>query len=420
MTAHPVEKRKLKQKAGNWLYGIIFKPGWPRWVLLGLVVLLFLLSALAVTGGTDYREDPSALAPRSAQAYVETNTLDPLLRTMGTWRLWNAERRSSGQEQYNQIQVDIGGLLSERVAGLGTLPLRWIAAAGKAAYCVNNDENDVESWALFLQVGDPVQLLSELLVDQGLRVETVEGTQENGIVRVTGQGDGALYLGLLQPGLIVSSADTLPKFAFASVKRPAFSLASSGLLPGWKSGAAVRGVYNPAYHAAAASLSAYSIVAGWMAPDMRINFISPFRNGVETTMNAEVFTDKVKGGGLWPLVWILLLLVALVCLVVAFAIVLAMIGWGGWLKVMAMRAGIMPAPAPLPVDPSPAFKEDAGMTEVEGEVTDGSGTTTQPTTDEQPAMPPEPAGDAPDSESSQPDAGAEDGENTNSSIKTLP
>lgn len=362
MTAHPEGKRTIKHSAGGWLYSIMFKPGWPRWVLLAVAVVLFLLSALAITGGTDYREDPSALVPRSVQSYVETKDLDHLLRTVGTWRLWDAERRSSGQEQYNQIQVDIAGLLGERVAGLGTPRLlRWLSGAGKAAYCVNKDESGVESWAVFLHVNDPHPLLADLFVDQGLQVEVLEGTRDSGVIKLSGSGEGVLYLGVLKPWLIISSAETLPTFALASLKRPAYSLASSGIVPKWRSGTTLRGVYNPAYHADKSSLSAYSIVTGWMAPEMRVNFISSFRNGVETTMNADVLTDKVKGGGLWPLFWVLLLILAILCLVLILAIVLVMVGWGGWLKAMAMRSGVAPAPAPAEVAASAAFKEDAGL-----------------------------------------------------------
>lgn len=361
MTENAGGKRSFKQILGGWFYGILFKPGWPRWAMLAVVAVLFMLAALGLTGGTDYREDPSALVPRSAQSYVETNNLDHLLRNVGAWRLWDEKRRRPNTEQYNQLHVDIAGLLGERVQGLGTRLISILASTARAAYCVNQDEQGGESWALFMQLEDPNSILNDLAVEQNMNLEVVEGTKDNGVLKLTGSGDGELYFGVVKPWLIISSADILPKFALGSARRPTHSMANSGILPKWKRGNSLRGVYNPAFHADKTNLSAYSIITGWMAPEMRINFTSSFRNGLETTFNAGMLSEKARGGGLWPLFWVLLLLLALICLVLAFVIILVMVGWGGWLKTTAMRAGISPAKEPGAVDPSEAFKEDAGI-----------------------------------------------------------
>lgn len=352
----------MAKKFCGWLYTVLFTPGWQRWVLLAVALAAFLCAGLFLTGGTDYREDPSALVPRSVQAYVETNDLDALLRNAGAWSAWQADRRASPGDQYNRLQVDIAERIGRRVSGLGTRPLRWLVGTGRAAHCVNREEDGGETWALFLQVPDIGEALSEASVEQSMTLETIEGTRENGLFKLTGSGGGELFLCALSPWFIVSSGETLPRFALESVRRPAFSLANSGILPQWTRGASIRGVVNPAYPAGGAALSAYGVVSGWMAAEARVNFVSAFRNGLETTLDTAMLTDKVRGGGLlWPLLRLLLLFAALACLFLAVVAVLVMVGWGGWLKARAARAGIVPLQSPKAIEPSAAFREDAGL-----------------------------------------------------------
>lgn len=385
MTEQSGGKRSWKQRAGGWLYNVASKGGWPRRLLLLAVALIFIVTLLLLSCGTDYREDPSALVPRSIQSYVETTNLDQLLRNVGAWSLWDKNRRHASA-QFNQIQVDIAGLLGERVNGLGTRMLRYLAATERAAYCVNHEEESGESWALFLQIPDPVSALDELSAEQELNVEVVEGARGgNGVFKLTGKGDGALFFAVVKPWFIVSSAEILPKYATDSIKHRIPSLATSGVLPKWARGKMLRGVYNPSYYCDRESLSAYNIVTGWMAPEMRINFTSTLKKGLETNFNAGMLTDKPRGSGLWPLAWILLLLLAVICLALFFAILLVMIGWGGWLKASAMRAGIVPAIHPATTQPSEAFKEDAGMgsrTSDKKEGTDTSSSMSPALTDE--------------------------------------
>lgn len=351
----------MTKRLGARLYRILFASGWPRRALLIFAAAVFVAAAWFLTGGTDYRTDPAALVPRSVQSYIETSDLDALLRSAGAWRLWRTERRSSPGDQYNRLQVDIAERIGRHMEGLGARPLRWLVGAGRAAYADGG-----ESWALILHVPDLTEALSELSVDPGMLLETLEGSREQGIFKLTrakkgesgegGTGGGELVFATLAPWLIISSAETLPRFAVEAVKEPAYSLANSGILPGWNRGASLRGMMTPAD-----SLSPYSAVAEWMAPEMRVNFISSFRNGLSTVFDTAVLTERVRTGGLWSLVKILLFVVALACVCLVFAIILVMFGWGGWLKIRAARMGIAPLPEPEDAPLSDAFREDAGL-----------------------------------------------------------
>lgn len=363
MAAHSGEKRSLKRRAGGWLYNIVFTPGWVRWILLAVLAVVFMLAAYGLTRGVDYRKDPSALVPRSVLSYAETTGLDTVLRYVGSWKIWREDRRATDTDQYNQIQIDIAGLIGEQVPGLGSRPLRWIARTGRAAYCDLVDESGKESWALLLQVENPLELLSELSAEKTLRLEQIaEGTKESGITRLTsGDGAGELYFTVLNPWFIISSSDTLPKFARESVRRPSYSLAGAKLVPEWRYKALIRGLYTPDRFAQTTGGSAYVTVAGWMGKDVRIGFMTSFRNGVETTFTAGELTDKSGGGGAWPLLWLLLLIVAVIAFLGAVGIILVMVGWGGWFKALAIKSGVKPAKGPEPVQPSEAFTEDAGL-----------------------------------------------------------
>lgn len=363
MTAQTGVKNTIKKVVGNRLYAIMFQPGWPRWVLLAASVLVFLLVVCALSGGKDYREDPSALVPRSSQVYVETQDLDALLKNVAAWNLWKPDRRAKGDEQRNQLQVDLAGLIGDQVAGLGTrLPLLWLVGAKQAAYCVNKDDQGVESWALLLRIADTSDIISDIGVEPGMNVELVKGAKDRGVFKLTGTGAGELYFGVLAPWLIVSSQSTLPEFALESSRRPAFSLSRADMLGDWRRGVVVRGLVNPVYRAEQSRASAQDIIGGWLNPDVRVNFTSKIgRRGLETTFDANQLSERARGGGLWPLFTVLLAILGLIALALAVATALVMIGWGGWLKARAVRAGIAPAGGPAAVTPSAAFREDSGV-----------------------------------------------------------
>lgn len=350
------------QTAGEKAFAVMNKPGWPRRILLAVAALVLILAGLSLRGGPGYKNDPSALTPRSVQLYMETGELDSLLKTTATWRLWKADRRAKGDEHRNQLQVDLASIIGSHVAGLGTrLPLQWLVDTKQAAYCVNKDEQGNESWALFLAVGGVPQAMADIGVEPGMNIEQISGTAEQGVFKLTGTGAGELYFGALEPWLIISSQPTLPQFALESSRRPAFSLARAELLPAWRRGVVVRGIVNPVSQADVSATGAYSVLSGWMDPDMRVSFTSKIGSkGLETLLDANQLSERVSKGGLWPLFAILLAILGLIALAVIVLTLLTMIGWGGWLKSAAMRAGVLPARGPVPVVPSAAFVEDSG------------------------------------------------------------
>lgn len=367
MTAQSgVERRSLLQKAGGWFFRVIFKKGWPRRLVLAAAVAIFILAALALTGGVDYREEPSALAPRSADVYMETRDLPALLKNISSWPVWKEERRVGAEEDRNQLQVDIAGLISDQLAGMSTSsPMRWLAAASQAAYCLSSapEPGAKGSWALYINMPNPADALAEIEVERGMTVQPLRTTKEGSVFKLTSAGAGELHFAVIAPWLILSSDKRLPEFALESVRKPAFSLANSGLLPKWKRGTAFRSVYNPAYDGAASKRGLSAIVRSWMAPDTRIVATAKIeKNGLQTTFASAFLSDRVRGGGLWSIFMGVLFLVAIAALLVIFATLLAMVGWGGWLKSRAVRAGIAPAAAPEPVEPTDAFKEDSGLT----------------------------------------------------------
>lgn len=366
MAAQSGGKRNgVRQRVGGWFFRTICRQGWRQWAMLAAAVVVFVLAVLALTGGTDYREDPSALTPRSVDMYMETRDLPALLKNVGAWKVWKEERRTAAGEERNQLQVDIAGLISERVAGMSTSsPMRWLAAATRAAYCLSNApaEEGGESWALFIEMANPSDALAEIGVERGMTVETLRGTKDGGVFKLTGPAAGELYFGVVAPWLIISSQARLPEFAMDSVRKPAFSLANSGLMPGWKRGTTLRGVYSPASQSVAGEPTPAVIIKGWMASDVRVTYLARVgKSGLETTFGAEFLSDRIRGGGLWPLFSVILFIVAIIAIVAAFAVLLAMVGWGGWLKAKAVKAGVMPASGPVSVEPSEAFQEDSGM-----------------------------------------------------------
>ncbi len=380
MTGRPDGKIGIGQRIGGWAYNLIFQAGWPRWVLLAVAAAICLLAIFALSGGTDYKEDPSALVPRSVEVYAETRNLGSLLKKVGGWTLWGKADGPVAEDSWTQLHRDLADIIGDQVDGLGRRqPLMWLSTASKAAYCIapGDDAGKTpakagemapaegakegaggESWALYLEVPNPATAISELGVEKNLTLDK----GEDGLYTLSGRDKGKLYLAVVEPWLVVSSGEKLPKFAQESLKKPAYSLARSELLSSWRRGVGVRGLFNPAYQADAVKGSAYSRVAGWMGPDVRLNFTGRLNDsgGIDMHYNAGRLTDKIGGGGVWPLLVALLTLLALVALAVLAAILCSVLGYAGWLKALAWKAGIRPLNAPARVESSSAFKADVG------------------------------------------------------------
>ena len=376
MTAHPeVKTRSLKQIVGGWFYRIVTQPGWPRWVALAVAAFLFMLSALYLTRSTDYREDPSALMPRSADVYAETRDLSGLLKTVGAWRVWHPDRRGTGQESRTELEKDLAGLISARVGGLPiNPPLRWMSASLGAGWCISRNEDGTESWALYLRLDDPAAALKEIEVEPGMALQKPQGWRDgDGLFSLTGQG-GSVHFGIAGPWLILSGDDKLPKFALEAKRRPSQSLAGTGIVPKWRRSSSVRGLFNPSYASAQSQLFGPSFVTNWLSPDARVTYTALLgrSGGVETYFNTAELSERSIGGGLWPLFLIIMGMVALCSICVIFAILLVMVGWGGWFKAMAVRAGIAPAKTPDRVSSSNAFKQDSGIPNTENQTVSGN------------------------------------------------
>ncbi len=377
MTTQPGGARGFGQRMGAWLYRTVFLAGWRRWAMLVAALILLLVAFLILTSRTDYREDPSALTPRSVDFYAEAREMEALFQNVGDWSLWTRGGDGLVQTRWNKVQQELAIIIGDEVEGLGdSKPIKWLSSASRGAYCiVPADENEDESWALFLNVPQPMTVMAELGVERGLTVE--QG--EDGVYVLTGRGEGVLYFAVVDPWLVISSSGKLPKFAIDSLRTPAVTLAYSGILPKWRRGADIRGVINPHYRASHSDIPAYAVVSGWMAPDIRINFSTRVgkSSGMETYFNYNVLSGEVRGSGLWPLLFLITGVVALAAFIIVIAIVLAMIGWGGWLKFLAARAGIRPAFAPSPVHHSTAFREDSGLVEKHADVVVTPGDTTE-------------------------------------------
>lgn len=370
MTAHPdVKKRSLKQILGGWFYSIVTRPGWPRWATLAVAAFLFMLSALYLTRSTDYREEPSALVPRSADVYAETRDLSGLLKTVGAWRVWHPDRRGSGQEARTELEKDLAGLISAHVGGLPiNPPLRWMSASLGAGWCVSRNETGPESWALYLRLDDPAAALKEVEVEPGMTLEVLAGARTgDGVFSLAGKDGGIVYFGIVGPWLIVSGDEKLPTFALEAKRRPSQSLGGSGIVPKWRRSASVRGVFHPGYAMAQGRSFGPSFVTNWLSPDARVTYTAILgrSGGVETYSNTVELTDRTGAGGWWPLFLIIMGILAIVSLGVIFTILLVMVGWGGWFKALAIKAGIAPAGTPARVEPSRAFKQDSGIIDAE-------------------------------------------------------
>lgn len=357
-------KRAFK-KMGGWLYSLMVRPGWTRLFMLAAAIILFLVLFFLAWPSVDYRRDPSALAPRSAFLYAETRDLANLFAESGTWPLWTRERRLPTGEPWTQLQVDFAGMVGRRVEGLGTrLPLSWLNASKMAAVCLAPGDNDGEtSWALYLDFPAYEAALAEMRVEPDLLLNPVPGIA--GVYELSSKKSaGKLYFGVKAPWFVISSHAKLPQFAVGSAERPSFSLAYAGIVPGWPRGAALRGCVDPSRILAdAASAPLKSALETWLAPDARIGFSYRINDdgGMTASYQVHFLSEQIAGGGIWPLVRLLLGLAAILVLGLIGAIILCMIGWGGWLKFLAVRSGVVPASAPAQPTLSEAFREDAGM-----------------------------------------------------------
>ncbi len=369
MTTQPeTKKRSLKTILVGWICRIVVRPGWTRWVALAVAAVLFVLSAFYLTRSTDYREDPSALVPRSADVYAETRDLSSLLKTAGAWTLWHADRRGDGTEARNDLEKELAARISARVGGLPiNPPLRWMASSLGAAWCVSREAPDggadgADSWALYLRLEDPAAVLGEIEVEPGITLETVQGGRGgDGVFSLAGK-DGTVFVGIVGPWLIFSGDDKLPAFALEAKRRPSLSLAGSEMLPAWRRGAGLRGLVNPSSSAARSPAFAPAFVTDWLSPAARVVYTAVLgrSGGAELRLATAELTDSAPGAALWPVMFVLMAALAVASLAVIFAILLVMVGWGGWLKALAVKAGAAPASAPERVEPSRAFREDAG------------------------------------------------------------
>lgn len=398
------KKRPMHIVAASWLLGLLSRPGWPRRVVLAAAIVIFLVIMAVFFSGTDYKNDPAALATKYASFFIETRDTDLLLKNVGSWKLWSPARRAQAGDKRNQTQESVADSLGNKVSGLGTrLPLSWLTSAKMSAFALAEGEQDTgkaggkdagkegeKSWILFLQVPNPASAIDEIKLERTLKLDPIPGS--NALYELSGTGDGKLVLGAMAPWLMISSDVKLPKFAQGIKSRPSQSLAGAGLLPDWKRNMSVRGMADPAYLAGRHDLSPLLFgLATWIEPKARLGFTARVdsEGGVETVSSIGMLSEQSGGGGAWPLIAFLLFVLALFCLLVVLATLLLIIGWGGWLKAAAARAGIVPARDPAQVEPSPAFKEDAAKTQT------ATATATAEAADSVPAAAPDKAKSAP-------------------------
>lgn len=356
----------MKRMLGGWLCRMAALSGWRRWTALAAAAVVFLVSVLLLCGRTDYREDPSALAPRSADLYAEARDLPGFLATAGAWRLWSATAPGT-------LEKELAASVAARAGGLPVAPvLRWMNGAGAAAWCVSRGGGDVSSsaasWALFLHVENPADALEDMEVEPGASLEVVRGARgEDGVFALlrsgaaAGASSGAVF-GIVGPWLILSGDTKLPEFALEAKGRPSVSLARADLLPDWRRGEGIRGMVNPSASADAKRVLGGGVAAERLAPEARLAFTALMgrSGGIETQVRTVLFEEDAGGAGAWPLVYILLLVIAAGSLGCIVCILLVMIGFGGWFKAAAVRAGVAPAKEPAAVEVSEAFAEDAG------------------------------------------------------------
>jgi hypothetical protein len=261
-------------------------------------------------------------------------------------------------------------LAGEKAPELGVrLPLRWLAESGRLAMAIEANGPE-DGWLILLDPPNPSGLLAELKLEPGLKLE-VETEAEDGInYRLYGSDGSPLHLTVIGPWLAVSNFAQATAFARESWDNPDFSLANSGLIPEWRRGAELRGAVNPTRLAQSAPGTIWAKAAEWLSPEARLAFTAGLDSSgnMETRLESRLFSGEIRGGGVWPLVRLLAVLAGAACLLLIVGIAMAALGMGAWLKILALKAGLTLAPAPLPVKPSAAFREDAGLEDEAEEV----------------------------------------------------
>ncbi|MDR1534521.1 MAG: hypothetical protein LBU64_05405 [Planctomycetota bacterium] len=345
------------------LLGLILEPGWKRWLLFAMAAVLLVILAALSRDRLDPAADPSALVPRSVQFYLETRDAREFFARAGGFPLWGG--KDSGEGAPNRLSADFAAWAGEAFPGLPLrLPLLWLIGSTQAAFAVLGEGTSDQAWILLLQTGESRDYLAELGIESGWRLEKLDQTPSGGLFLLAGRDGGSLYLAEAGNWFAVSSAETASRFALDSLADPAFSLANSDLLADWRRDAAMRGLLAPAHFAADPWFPRLLPRNGWN-PGARLAFTAGLdpASGLEVSILIREFDPAQPGGGVWPLIRLVFILLAAFCLFLALAVILAALGFGAWLKFLAMKAGLTPAEAPAAVKPSDSFREDAGMPE---------------------------------------------------------
>lgn len=356
----------------GWLLGIVLEPGSKRWLLLALTAVMLAAMAWLALDRVNPADNPSALVTQDATLYVEARNAGALLAKANNWPWWRAEIRESSPDakQWTSLQIGLAGLASGKAPHLGVrMPLRWLVAADRLAFAVKTDEPE-DSWLVLLDPPNPAECLAELRIEPGIRLEP-ETEAAGGIVhRLSGPSGATLYLAAIGPWLAISNQAKAPAFALESWDNPDFSLAQSGLVAEWRRGADLRGMANPVYLSQTAPAAARLNAAEWLSPEARIAFgVGLDASGnLEAHLETRLFSGGARGGGFRPVARILAAMAGVVCIILIAGVILAALGMGAWLRILALKAGVVPAAAPLPVKPSAAFREDAGLEDEAEEV----------------------------------------------------
>ena len=358
----------VKRTLSSWTYSIFSKSGWSRRILLAALVIFFVILVVVLRSGINYQSDPSALVPRDAIAYFEARNLEPLLKDVAVWPVWVDDRRPAGDEQWNNIQVALANLLGDNVHGMGSrLPMEWLKAARRSAISIlKGDAGEAWSWVLYLELypTNASVVLKELFQEPDLSVVPL---QERGaqLLEVSGTDASTLYVGAVDPWLVVSSRPEPLLFAAEAVRRPALTLGGTRFLPRWSRDNIIRGMFDPvAFVDASANNSHIVRLAGWMRSDSRFTVGGKVdaSGRMDFRLEHHLLGEARGGGFLGWLVYSVFCVIAATCLVAILLLLATVLGWSGWLKLLAKRAGIQPAAAPNAVEPSAAFLEDAGAT----------------------------------------------------------
>lgn len=358
-----MEKTAKKTIGGRFL-NIILTPGWWRRLLTLLAIVLIAIAAAILLNLKKYRNDPSALVPPSASLYIEAKELDPLLKMVNAWDLWRDERRA---ERPNQLHFDIAAGIGSQVQGLGPrLPIHWLNEAKNGAFVIlkGSAEDEKDTWALFLQMDNPAAALDALRLESSPGMLEILQQRRNGdgVHRLTDGLGGQLTLAVIAPWLVLSPRDTLPLYAWDCTTKTQPTLARSKMVPKFPFSKKVRGIFDPVSSSFSYRSAGTAIFSQWIGENTRVGFTASLgTNGnVDVAFSPVVYTNKMSGGGVGAIFSVLFVLLGLIALVFVVGVVMALIG-GGWLKTRALRAGVRPAAKPAVAEPSPAFKEDAGV-----------------------------------------------------------